>query len=189
MPRQTSINLDDFEEIAIVPFLVQGEEAEEFDLDKELREYFSTEIDQKAKKKISSPSIVIKDEEVFQDKDFWKEALPNKRGTLFFTGSLEYTEEIRKAIKSARKRQFEQPFPEESRIEERRFYSLSLRLYLIDAQSGEPVYERTFKESKAYKNPNQTAYFAFYDMLLNVRDKLFRQILGGEQIQERYLIK
>jgi hypothetical protein len=114
---------------------------------------------------------------------------PDKRGTILFTGSLEYTEEIRKAIKSAKKRRFEQPFPEESRIEERRFYSLTLHLYLIDTQSGEALYERTFNESKAYKNPNQTAYFAFFDMMLSVRDKLFRQILGEEQTQERYLIK
>jgi hypothetical protein len=188
MPRKMAVNLDDFEEIAITHFWV-AKEAEDFDINKEIRNYFSIELDQKMDKKISSPAIVIENEEVFQDADFWKEALPDKKGTLLFTGSLDYTQEVRKAIKSARKRQFEQPFPEESRIEQRRFYSLSLRLYFIDAQSGETVYERTFKESKAYKNPNQTAYFAFYDMLLNVRDKLFRQILGGEQIQERYLIK
>ncbi len=188
MPRHTVIDLDDFEEIAITNFFV-NEEAKDFDLSKELTEYFSTELDQKIKKKISSTDVALQNEDVFQDKEFWKKAFPDKKGTLLFTGSLDYTEEIRKAIKSARKRRFEEPFPEESRIEERRFYSLSLRLYLIDAKSGEAVYERTFKESKTYKNPNQTSYFAFYDMMLNVRDKLFRQILGDKQIQERYLIK
>jgi hypothetical protein len=188
MPRQAGIDLEDFEEIAITNFLVE-EEAKDFDLNKELTEYFSVELDQKTKKKISSTEVPLQNEDVFQDKEFWTGAFPDKKGTLLFTGTLDYTEEIRKAIKSARKRQFDEPFPEESRIEERRFYSLSLRLYLIDARSGEAVYERTFKESKAYKNPNQTAYFAFYDMMLNVRDKLFRQILGDQQIQERYLIK
>ena len=48
MPRQTDISLKDFEEIAIANFLV-AEEAKDFDLNKELREYFSTELDQKIK--------------------------------------------------------------------------------------------------------------------------------------------
>lgn len=188
MPRKSPINLEDFEEIAITNFLVK-EEAKDFDLNKELTEYFAVELDQKIKNKITSTEVTLQNEDVFQDKKFWQEVFPDKKGTLLFTGSLEYTEEVRKAIKSAKKRRFEEPFPEESRIEERRFYSLSLHLYLIDTQSGEALYTRIFKESKAYKNPNQTAYFAFYDMMLNVRDKLFRQILGGEQFQERYLIK
>jgi len=188
MPRKTPINLKDFEEIAITNFLVK-EEAKEFDLNKELTKYFSVEIEQKVKNKISSSEVALENEEDFQNKKFWQRTFPDKKGTLLFTGSLEYTEEIRKAIKSTEKRRFEQPFPEESRIEERRFYSLSLHLYLIDPHSGEALFERTFKESKSYKNPNQTAYFAFYDMMLTVRDKLFRQILGEEQIQERYLIK
>lgn len=188
MPRKQPINLEDFEEIAVTNFLVK-EEAKDFDLNKELTEYFTTELDQKIDKKISSSEIPLDSEEVFQDKNFWLKMTPDKRGTILFTGSLEYTEEIRKAIKSAKKRRFEQPFPEESRIEERRFYSLTLHLYFIDTQSGEAIFERTFNESKAYKNPNQTAYFAFFDMMLSVRDKLFRQILGEEQTQERYLIK
>ena len=188
MPRKSPINLQDFEEITITNFLVK-KEAKDFDLNKELTEYFAVELEQKIKNKITNTEVALPNEEVFQDKTYWQNVLPDKKGALFFTGSLEYTEEIRKAIKSASKRRFEEPFPEESRIEQRKFYSLSLDLYLIDTQTGEALYKRTFKESKAYKNPNQTAYFAFFDMMLSVRDKLFRQIAGGEQIQERYLIK
>ena len=188
LPRKTPIDLQGFEEISITNFLVK-EDVEGFDPSKELADYFTEEFSQKIKNKISSTKVTPQSEDVFQDKSFWQKVLPDKKATLLFTGNLEYTEEIRKAIKSAKKRQFEQPFPEESRIEERRFYSLSLRIFFIDSQSGEALYTRSFKESKAYKNPNQTAYFAFYDMLVNVRDKLFRQILGEEQTQERYLIK
>jgi hypothetical protein len=188
MPRKPPINLQDFEEIAITNFLVK-EEAEDFDLNKELTEYFAVEFDQKTNNKITTTEVSWAGEEVFKDKTFWQSISPDKKGTLLFTGTLEYTEEVRKSIKSARKRQFEGPFPEESRIEERRFYALYLHLYFIDTQSGEAVYDRTFRESKSYRNPNQTAYFAFYDLMINVRDKFFRQILGAEQIQERYLIK
>ena len=188
MPRIKQVNLEKFDEIAITNFLVK-EEAKDFDLNKELTDYFMIELDQKAKKNVSSVEVLLETEDTFQDKNFWQGRFPDKKRSLLFTGSLEYSEEIRKAIKAAEKRRFDDPFPEESRIEERRFYALSLHLFLIDAQSGEAVYERTFKETKSYRNPNQTAYFAFYDMMLIIRDKLFRQILGEEQIQERYLIK
>ncbi len=188
LPRKSPINLENFKEIIITNFFIK-DKAKDFDLNKELSEYFTTELDQKIDKKISSAEILLENEDVFQDRNFWQKICPGKKESLLFTGSLEYSEEIRKAIKSVDKRRFEEPFPEESRIEERRFYSFSLQLYLIDTQSGEALYKRTFNETKTYKNPNQTAYFAFYDMMLNVRDKLFRQILGEEQIQERYLIK
>jgi hypothetical protein len=188
MPRKAAVDLKDYQEISITNFIVK-EEAKDFDLNKELTEYFTVEFGQKIKSKVSSTEVTLQNEDVFQDKTFWQNVSPEKKGALLFTGSMEYSEEIRKAIKSARKRRFDQPFPEESRIEQRRFYSLSLRIFFIDAQSGDVLYTRTFKESKAYKNPNQTAYFAFYDMMLSVRDKLFRQIVGGEQVQERYLIK
>ncbi len=188
MPRQTKIDLDHFDEIVITNFLVK-EEAKDFNLSREIGDYFTIELEQKAKKKVSSLEVPLEAEDVFQDKDFWQKRSPDKMRAILFTGALEFTQEIRKAIRSAEKRRFDDPFPEESRIEERRFYSLSLHLYLIDSQSGEAVFDRTFKESESYQNPNQTAYFAFYDMMLNIRDKLFRQVLKEEQIQERYLIK
>jgi hypothetical protein len=188
MPRKAPVNLEDYSNISITNFFVK-EEAKGFDLSKELTQYFSAELEQKLDNKITYTQIAMPNPEVFQDNTFWQKVSPDKKGSLFFTGSMEYTEEIRKAIKSQKKRRFEEPFPEESRIEERRFYSLSLHLYLIDAQTGEALYQKTFKESKTYKNPNQTSKFAFYDMMYDIRDNLFRQILGEEQIQERYLIK
>ena len=186
--RKSPLDLEGIDEIVITNFFVK-EQAKDFDINKELTEYFKTELEQKLGKKISSEEVLLENEEVFQDKNFWQTFSDEKKKAVMFTGSLEYTEEIRKSIKSADKRRFEEPFPEESRIEQRKFYSVSLRLYLIDTQSGATLYKRSFKESKAYNNPNQTAYFAFYDMLLNIRDDLFRQILGEEQMQERYLIK
>ncbi len=188
MPRKSPINLESYKELIVTNFLVQ-EEAQGFDLNQELDDYFVTELDQKLGKKVSSRKIDIENNEIFENQDFWKGLFPDQKEAILFTGSVEYTQEIRKSIKSAEKRRFESPFPEESRIEERRFYSLSLQLFLIDTKSGEALYKRTFKENKAYQNPNQTAYFAFYDLMVTVKDKIFRQILGEEQFQERYLIK
>lgn len=188
IPRKPPIDLESIDEIVITNFFVK-EQAKDFNINKESTEYFHTELEQKLDKKITLAEIPLESEEVFQDKSFWQNISNDKKSAILFTGSVEYVEEIRKSIKSAAKRRFDAPFPEESRIEQRKFYSLSLHLFLIDAQSGESLYERTFKESNVYNNPNQTAYFAFYDMMMSIRDKLFRQILGEEQMQERYLIK
>jgi hypothetical protein len=158
-------------------------------MNKELTDFFSAELDQGLEKKISSKKISFENEEMFQDQEFWQALFPDEKGTLLFTGILEYTQETRKSIRTLQKRQFETPFPEESRIDARKFYSLDLHIHIIDAQTGRTLYKRDFKESKTYNNPNQTPHFAFIDILQSVRDKLFRQLLGEEQIQQRYLIK
>jgi hypothetical protein len=188
MPRKSPINLENYKEIIVTNFLVK-EESKDFDINQELDNYIVAELRQNVDKKVSSQKIAIENSDMFEDQPLWKGLFPDQKEALIFAGSVEYTQEIRKAIKSAEKRRFETPFPDESRIEERRFYSLSLQVFLIDAQSGEALYKRTFKENKSYQNPNQTAYFAFYDLMMTVKDKLFRQVLGEEQIQERYLIK
>jgi hypothetical protein len=188
LPRKPPIPLENYDAFIVTNFMINGDD-QDFDMNKELTDFFSAEFEQELEKKITSEEISFQDEDVFQDQEFWQTLYPEQRGILLFTGKLEYTQEIRKAIKSLQKRQFETPFPKESRIDARKFYSLDLQLYIIAAQTGEVLYERNFKESKTYKNPNQTAHFAFIDIIQSVRDKLFRQLLGEEQIQQRYLIK
>jgi len=188
LPRKIPIPLHDFDEFVVTNFMIKGK-SQDFDINKELTDFFSAELDQGLEKKISSKEISFESEGVFQDQEFWQTLFPERKGILLFTGTLEYTQETRKAIKTLQKRKFETPFPEESRIDARKFYSLDLQIYIIDAQTGRSLYKRNFKESKTYNNPNQTPHFAFIDILQSVRDKLFRQLLGEEQIQQRYLIK
>lgn len=188
LPRKTPIPLDNFDEFIVTNFMIEGE-AQDFDMNKELTDFFSAELDQNLEKNISSKEISFDTEDIFQNNEFWRTLFPGQSRALLFTGKMEYTQEIRKAIRSVQKRQFETPFPEESRIDSRKFYSLDLQIFIIEARTGEILYKRNFKESKTYRNPNQTAHFAFIDIIQSVRDKLFRQILGEEQIQQRYLIK
>lgn len=187
IPRKTVFDLTAYEKISVTPFLIKSQ-AGDFDLNKELVEYFTTELKRKTESTISTQEIGVDEEDLFSSAEFWQGQSGESEGKLFLTGSAEYTEETRKALLKKAKKRYEDPFPTESRLEERKFYTLNLALYLIDAQTGKPLYEREFKETKAYQNPNQTAYFAFFDLILQVRDKLLRAVLGTEQIQERYLI-
>jgi hypothetical protein len=187
VPGRTTFNLDQFREIVITNFLIE-EETKGFDLNQELIDYFSFEIGQNFKGTVSIKEITF-EEEPFKNEAFWKNLLPDRKEAILFTGGVQYTEEIRKAILQKQKTRFEDPFVSKKRsLAERRFYTLNLDLYIIDAKTGKALYKRNFKESKGYENPKQTAPFAFFELIQRVKAKFFRNILGEASIQERYLI-
>ena len=187
IPEKTALEIDQFNKIVITNFLIK-EKTKKFDLNQELVNYFTSKLEIAFKGKTSSQNISLEKEELFNNKDFWKNLSPDLKGAVILTGSAKYSEEIRKAILETKKEHSDDPFAKGKAIEERRFYTLNLDLYLIDAKTGEPLYKRSFKESKGYKNPNQTASFAFFELVQRVKEKFFRTILKGKKIQDRYLI-
>jgi len=187
VPGKASFNLDQYNEVVITNFLIK-EETKDFNLNQELVDYFSFEVGQNFKGKVSIKEITF-EEEPFKNEAFWKNLLPDRKEAILFTGGVQYTEEIRKAILQKQKDRFEDPFVSKKRsLAERRFYTLNLDFYIIDAKTGKALYKRNFKESKGFENPKQTAPFAFFELIQRVKAKFFRNILGEATIQERYLI-
>ncbi len=187
IPGKTSFNLDQYNEVVITNFLIK-EETKDFNLNQELVDYFSFEVGQNFKGKVSIKEITF-EEEPFKNEAFWKNLLPDRKKAILFTGGAQYTEEIRKAILQKQKDRFEDPFVTKKRsLAERRFYTLNLDFYIIDAKTGKTLFKRNFKESKGFENPKQTAPFAFFELIQRVKAKFFRNILGVASIQERYLI-
>jgi len=187
IPRKVEVDLTGFNNIIVGPFLIK-EKSGEIDLNKEIVEYFVGELERKVDKTILVTEIPLAKEEQLSSPDFWKSLDSDSEGTLYITGSALYTQETRKAlIKKGRKR-YEDPFENPAVLEERKFYNLDLALSMIDGRTGAPVFEREFKETKSYTNPNQTSYNAFFDLILMVKEKLFRSILGEGRLEERYLI-
>lgn len=186
-PGKSVLDLDRFSEIFVTDFLIKSQ-AKGLDLNTEIIDYFSSELGTHFKGKISTKKITLEKEEVFKNEDFWKNLSADKENALLLTGSIQYKEEVRKAVLGKRKKDSEDPFQPERTLTERRFYLLNLDLYLIDGKTGKALYKKSFKESRNYKNPKQTAYFAFFDLIKAVREKLFRDILGERKIQQRYLI-
>lgn len=189
MSGESAVDLDQFKEIVITNFIIR-QQTKDIDLSQEITDYLSSELGQNYEGKITSKKVLLETEEVFQDKDYWQSIIDKKmKSSLFLTGIADYSQEIRKAIlEEKRGERFEGPFTSEKKLAERRFYTLNLDLFLIDGQSGQTLYKRSFKEVKNYKNPNQTAYYAFFDLIQRVSIKFFRNILGGKKIEERYLI-
>jgi hypothetical protein len=187
IPGEPILKLDDFKEIVITDFLIT-KETKDFDLNKEIVDYFTSELRNEFEGKISSKKIPLEKEDVFKDEEFWKAQGEDLKETLLVSGSAQYTEEVRKAILERRKDRVDDPFQSKRGLAERRFYTFLLDLYLIDPKTGKTLYKRNFKESQGYKNPKQTAHFAFFDLIQRVKAKFFQNILAGAKIQERYLI-
>jgi len=187
LPGIATLNLDQFKEIIISDFLVEKETAG-FDINQELVDFFSVELSRHFKGKIATKDISWEEKNIFQQEDFWKTLLPDPEEVLILTGSVQYSEEIRKAILEEYSGQTEGFYPTEKGLAQRKFYTLTLNLCLIEAETGEMLYTRDFKESRGYKNPKQTANFAFFDLLETVREKFFRNVLGEEKLEQRYLI-
>lgn len=180
-------DLDQFSEIFVTDFLIKSQ-SKDLDLNAEIIDYFSSELGNNFKGKVSTKKITMEKEEVFQNEDFWKNLSADKEKTLLLTGSIQYKEEVRKAVLGRRKKDSEDPFQSEKTLTVQRFYLLNLDFYLIDGKTGKALYKKSFKESRSYKNPEQTAYFAFFDLIKVVKEKLFRDLLGERKIQLRYLI-
>jgi len=186
--RKPDIDLNKFKEIIITDFFVK-KETKNFNINEELKNYLAVELGQVLENKISSKEFPLEKEDVFKDEDFWKNISAETKESVLFTGSVQYTEETRKALIKKQKKQQESPFlSEAAKLAQRKDYTLHLEVYLIDTQTGKTVYKSNFKETKTYINPNQTAYFAFFDLVKNIKDKLFAQMLGNKRVQERYLI-
>jgi len=186
VPRGASLDIDGFKEIVITSFLVE-KKTKDFNLNQELIDYFSFELGKHFKGKIITKEISWEKAENLKKEDFWKKLLPESKEALVLTGSVQYSQEVRKAILE-KYTDYSREFSAEKGLAQRKFFTLVLHLYLIKAKTGEILYERDFKESKGYQNPKQTANFAFFDLIEQVRMKLFRKILGEERVEQRYLI-
>ncbi|MFB0566447.1 MAG: hypothetical protein ACETWK_12325 [Candidatus Aminicenantaceae bacterium] len=188
IPRVTSINLDQYKELIITNFLIE-KETKDLNLNKELNDFFSSELAKNYKGQIVSKEISWEKKDLFKNKEFWQTLLPESEETVFLTGDVQFSQETRKAILDRRTmRSADLYLTPEKGLAQRKFFTLVLNLYLINSKSGELIYERNFKESKGYPNPKQTANFAFFDLMERVRLIFFRTIFGEEKIQQRYLI-
>jgi hypothetical protein len=188
LPVLTEFNLASYENISVANFFLKSEDLD-FDPSAELVDYFATEVGQQLKREVNSVEVSLDKQELIEDPEFWKQNSGAKKSSLLITGDVEYNQEIRKALIGKEKKQFDDPFPEQRMLATRKYYTLNMNIYLINAETGETLLKKKYKETQGYDNPNQTAQFAFFDLLHRVREKFFRQVIGGERVQERYLIK
>ena len=188
IPGTPAVRLDAYREIVIAGFW-QEKEPKDFDLNKALTEYLRDELEHQFKGKLSSQAIAWPSAEAIQDKNFWRQALADPEGRLILTGKAQFSQDVRKALLAANRRDIDDgPFAPEKAWAERKNFSLKLDIAIIRPDSGEILFRKDFQETMDYENKRQSAEFAFNDLLQKVRLKLFRLLFGSEKIQERYLL-
>lgn len=187
LPVYSPLHREEFEQAAFGGFLIT-KEPEGFDLNKEIIEFLSPEFERKLHFQVIVQPVALASEEIFRKPDFWASLAPGSGRLLFITGKAELTREIRKSVLGRPRAKANDLTAEEKGIVERILYTLSLHLYLIRGDSGEIVLERDFKETKVYTNPKQRSDFAFYDLALRIKAKLFSLIMSEERVQERHLL-
>lgn len=187
IPTYSPLHLEEFEKAVICGFLI-GEKSAGIDLNKELSEYFRSEIQRKLHFQVVMQPLALESEDLFRKPDFWRSLAAGSDRVLYVTGKAQMTRETRKAVISKDQEDIEDPFDRHKGIAERTIFSLNLQIYMISGDNGEVVFDRLFQETKAYVSPNQRADFAFYDLVQRAKAKLFRPIMSEGRIQERYLI-
>ncbi|MCP2519277.1 hypothetical protein NLD30_02390 [SCandidatus Aminicenantes bacterium Aminicenantia_JdfR_composite] len=185
IPTPTKIDLSAYKGIIFTTFEINSE-IKEIDFSKEIFNFFSPEIEREFKGEITFKEIKWDRENLIEDKDFWKKLSGDKNKKILFTGKLNFRRELRKALLEER-RPLTSPFIER-KLASRLFFILNLNLYLIDSSNGEIIYQKEFKETKRYENINQKASYAFIDILEEIKNKLFREIISHKKREERYLI-
>jgi len=187
LPIQPAIDISQYDRITMTDFLIT-KNPKNLDMSNKIVEYFQSEMRIRFPVEITHIAVSSLEEETFESPDFWKDLIQDKEGALILTGRAAYQADTRIAFVSTDKKQLETPFPSESRTYQKGFFTLDMDVYLIEAQSGEILFQNRFKETRSSKNIKQKASFTLYELLNSIKIKLFRQLAGGRQYQERYLL-
>lgn len=187
--EKQEVEISEKKNIFITDFHIKDPEKIGFDLNEKIKNFFSSGFKPTFEAVIFSSSIPFEENNIFENKNFWKTSVPDKKEeSLFITGTSSFASEIRKSLRDTRGGRFEDPFEPEKRLAVRKFYSLTLEVYYIQGETGEVVFQKKFEESKGYSNPNQTAEFAFYDLVQQVKQKMIPYLTGRGKLQERRLL-
>jgi hypothetical protein len=187
IPGYTPPRAGDFGKIYVTDFRVEPPPAD-FDIGKEFVDYLYVELARKYEGKVFRRPIPADKAGLIGDTEFWK-GLPGGSGSaLFLTGTILYTEEVRKALLEADAEEIDGPFRQEKKgLSERRLYTFAVDFALIRAGTGEVVLRKEFKETSTYPDPNLPFSYAFYELSPHLRTKFFQAVFGEERLQERYL--
>ncbi|MGB8951891.1 MAG: hypothetical protein WCC06_04405 [Candidatus Aminicenantales bacterium] len=187
IPRAPAVDLGPFKEIIVTNFHLE-KEAEDFDLNQVLTNYFAEEFRHKFKGIITLKTISWEKEESLRNQEFWRQLSPDSKAALFLTGKAEFSQEIRKALVKKTKGEIDGPFAPEKSWAEQKTCSLKLSLRLVNAATGETLLQKDYQETVHNPNIKHPAHFAIYDLMKTIKLKFFREIFNEEKIQQRYLL-
>jgi hypothetical protein len=162
----------DFEAVEAVPDL---------DLGRSVSEYLETELRREFKGTVSRRVTGRDPAGTGDDKDRWASAGAGLKRAVFLVGTAGLRAQAQKAL-------FEPgipadgPFHLENRgLAERKRFTLAVDCSLIDASSRLVILKKIIKETRTYRDIQQTAEFALFDLLPALKARLFPTLFGRPQ--------
>jgi hypothetical protein len=187
IPGYTPLRAADVGEIYVTAFKTDKSSAE-FDIGKEFGDFLFVELARKFEGKVFRRPVPADKAGLAGDAEFWKGLAGGSGPALFLTGTILYTEEVRKALLETDAKEIDGPFRQEKAgLSERRLYTFTVDFVLIRAGTGEIVLRKEFKETSTYPDPNLPFSYAFHELAPHLRTKFFQAVFGEERLQERYL--
>jgi hypothetical protein len=120
---------------------------------------------------------------------FWKDAAAGRERVVFLAGSVRLSSDVRKALKG-RTVPLDGPFEAiKHGLIEKLHWSFVVDLSVVSGESGETIYERSFREDRDYIDLEKSPEFAFSDMSAAFRDRLFPALLASPEIEKRILLR
>jgi hypothetical protein len=187
IPGYTPLKPDDFGEVHIADFRSETP-AGEFDAAKEFVEYMAVALARRFEGRVVRTPVPADKAGRSEDREFWAGLPVGAKPTLFLTGAVSYTEEVRKALFLDDEKAIDGPFRREPKgLSERRIYTITIDIALIRGGTGEIVLAKRFKESSTYPDPNVPYGYAFHELAPHIRQRFLQTVFGDSRLQERFL--
>lgn len=115
-------------------------------------------------------------QEILQDSSFWSaQKIENKEGSLILAGAVEFSNHEKSGLVTDRVTNPRTGLQRDvTSSRDRIQLVLAMDVYLIDAQSGQKLFQETFKEEQVYDDVSNVSLPLFYDVF----DKIAFKIVG-----------
>jgi len=188
MPGVRVLPSGSFSEVLVVNFR-DDTPSPAFDLGGELQGFFAAAVDRVFDGAVSRLAVAWEKGTPLDDPAFWKRVAPGRPGAVILAGTASLVDRTRKALQK-QKVPIDGPFRAVDRpLLEYRQYTFVVEVALLSAETGEPLFRRTYREEKDYTDIEKPAEFAFSELADRVREALTRVLFGTTTIEERTLLR
>jgi hypothetical protein len=161
----------------------------EFGLGRELQSYLAAELDRSFDRRVSRVTVSWEDGASLDDPGFWRRTAAARGRTIVLAGAARLVGQVRKALQK-------NPLPVDGpfRVDDRGFleyrhYTFSVDLFVFSAETGEPLFRKSYREEKDYSDLEKPYEFAFSELAARFRARLFPVLLGTATAEERTLLR
>ena len=188
LPGVRALPAGSFREVVVVNFRDDAP-TPSFDLGAELQGFFAAAVDRAFDGTVSRLTVAWEKGTALADPAFWKRVAPGRNGAVILAGTASLAGRTRKALQK-QKVPIDGPFRvADLPLLEYRQYAFVVDIALLSAETGEPLFRRTYREEKDYTDLEKPAEFAFSELADRVREALAPVLFGTSTIEERTLLR